>query len=66
MWHMGKNERPKKGTHVTFRLTERDYKRLQSLAQKADVSRSILVRRALLHALPAWEEAIKQDRLALL
>jgi len=49
-----------------LRLSNRDLRRLRALSRKGDVPIARLVRRALKHHLPQWEEALEHDRLALL
>ena len=49
-----------------MRLSNRDLRRLRALSRKGDVPIARLVRRALKHHLPQWEEALERDRLALL
>ena len=57
---------PNKIHTVKVRLTPKDFRQLVRLSKKADVTRSVLVRRLILRAMPEWERMLDNDRLALL
>ena len=58
--------KPKRTEFLGVRLSAQEFRRLQAVSERGDVTMSQLVRLLLIRALPEWEKALDENRLALL